>query len=167
MPSSAPRLVVADAGPLIALARVDQLHCLRPVLGQVLVPQKVREECLRGAQRDDELVLVAALTGGFDLQLVDDSVRPEVEARELDPGEVSVLSVALERGCGVLIDDRRGRRAADALGIPFIGTVGVLVLAKRHGLLSRVAPHLDALVKSGYFLSRSLRRSALRASGED
>jgi uncharacterized protein len=166
LPSSAPRIVVADAGPLIALARVNQLSSLPIVLGEVLVPLAVRDECLRGATRSDEQGLVTAFKEDGVLVSVADAARPEVELRDVDRGEASVLSVALDRGYGVLMDDRRGRRSAEVLGVPVIGTVGVLVLAKRHGLLKRIKPQLEYLVASGYHLSPSLCRSALQVAGE-
>jgi uncharacterized protein len=167
LPSSDRKEVVADdAGPLIALARLDLLSCLPVVIGSILVPETVRGECLRGAIRSDEQTLVAALGRRGLLEVMPDASRPEIVVREMDAGEASVLSVALDRHCGVIMDDRRGRRSAVELGIPVIGTVGILVLAKRRGLLNEISTRLDYLVESGYHLSDALRESALRAAGE-
>ena len=71
-----------------------------------------------------------------------------------------------ERGCRVLLDDRLARRVALQLGLPVVGTLGVLIAAKRRGLLERVRPGLQRLRASGYFLSDAVFAEALRLAGE-
>lgn len=64
------------------------------------------------------------------------------------------------------MDDKAGRSLAANAGVPVIGTVGVLVLAKRKGLVQKVMPLLGTLGSSGYFLSKEIIDAALAASGE-
>lgn len=66
-------------------------------------------------------------------------------ASDLGPGESEVLALALERpGATVILDDGTGRRCARLLGIPLMGTLGVLVAAKRRGWVRTLAPVLEA-----------------------
>jgi len=87
-------------------------------------------------------------------------------AQKIDAGEASAIAVALEYGCGVLMDDKAGRKMATTAAVSVIGTVGVLVLAKRKKLVLSVKPQLEKLSASGYFLSAEIIAAALAASGE-
>ncbi len=53
----------------------------------------------------------------------------------------------------MLIDDRAGRQAADNLNISKIGLVGILLLAKKKGLIDNVGTLLQELRTAGYWLS--------------
>jgi predicted nucleic acid-binding protein len=64
------------------------------------------------------------------------------------------------------MDDKAGRAVARRLGVAVIGSVGVLVLAKRNGLLPQVRPLLEALVDGGYFLAPDIVKEARRLAGE-
>ncbi|MDP2810752.1 MAG: DUF3368 domain-containing protein [Rhodocyclaceae bacterium] len=63
-------------------------------------------------------------------------------------------------------DDDYARRCAQSLGIQTLGTCGVIVLAKRRGVIAEVGPCLDALRAAGLWLSDSLVRAVLSESGE-
>lgn len=52
------------------------------------------------------------------------------------------------------------------MGLRVVVTVGVLVAAKGRGDISAMAPMLEALSASGFWLSASLVRRVLRAVGE-
>lgn len=76
-----------------------------------------------------------------------------VSARSGGAGEEAVLTEALARpGSAVVIDDGRGRRAAQALNVPCTGTLGVLILARQEGRLNEMAAPLRALQAAGIFL---------------
>jgi len=69
--------------------------------------------------------------------------------RSLEPRprrKTAVLSYALAHpGLRAVIDDADARRCAKTLGIPMLGTGGVLVLAKRRSLIPSVTDALRAL----------------------
>ena len=160
-------MIVADAGPLIAFARIGRLGILPEVLGTVLVPTPVVQECLRDRSRPDARVLARALEDGV---LVRRAFRTSAfyEALSLDLGAGESAAIALARSLErpVLLDERRARRVAERLGIAVVGSGGVLVEAKRLRLLPRVGPVIDALRGSGYRLSDALVAEILRRCGE-
>ena len=157
------RLIVADTGPLIALARVEQLDVLPALFQRVLLTPIVLAECEARPDRGEGHHIRAALEAGcFALQAPRDAL-PELG---IDPGETSALALALEHSASVLMDDKAGRSVARQLGVSVIGTVGVLVLAKRRGLLSRLHPLLESPMASGYFLTPNQVNEALRLAGE-
>jgi hypothetical protein len=158
------KLVIADAGPLIAFARLCQIQLLPQIFGRVLVTDIVFGECAGRVNFPESLLLHEAVANK-QLELC---TAPDFSAytQKIDAGEASAIAVAIEYGCGVLMDDKAGRKMAMNAAVPVIGTVGVLVLAKRKGLVPLVKPLLDNLVVSGYFLSEEIIAAALAAAGE-
>jgi uncharacterized protein len=88
---------------------------------------------------------------------------------ELDPGEAEAIACALEGSATLLlIDERRGRRVAQQLGISVIGLVGVLLLAKRRGLVAQIRPLLDGLrQRAGFWMSEALYARVLQEAEEN
>ena len=163
---SAP-LLVADSGPLIALARLDLLAIPSRLFGELLVTATVWREVTREPRPADQLALCAALDGGLLLVLDDPLQIPAALAEvQLDEGERSALALALLRDAVVLVDERRGRACAVDLGLSVLGTLGLLVRAREQGMVDRVRPLTDALLASGYFLARALVDRTLASIGE-
>ena len=156
-------IVVADTGPLIALARLDLLALPSALFGRALLTPIVLAECEAKPDRGEGVSVRAALDAGL-LRLAEaPATDPEWE---IDPGEASSIALAIAQNAGVLIDDKAGRNLASHLGRPIIGTAGLLVLAKRQGLVAHVKPHLVALNESGYFLGQDVLADVLQLAGE-
>jgi predicted nucleic acid-binding protein len=66
----------------------------------------------------------------------------------------------------VLADDADARTIAGQRGIPVVGTLGVLLAAKRRQLLAEVAPVIARMELLGMFVSVRLREEVLRIAGE-
>lgn len=158
------KIVIADAGPLIAFARLQQLGLLPQIFGRVFVTDIVFAECAGRADFPESPLIREAV----EKQRLELCAAPDFSAyaQKIDAGEASAIAVAIEYGCGVLMDDKAGRKMATNAAVPVIGTVGVLVLAKRKGLVPLAMPLLKALALSGYFLSDEIIAAALVASGE-
>ena len=87
--------------------------------------------------------------------------------RRLGDGEREALALAIElRADWIILDDLPARRSAQAASLNVIGTLGMLVAAKRAGLLQSIRPDLDALVRTSFFLSPQLYEQLLQAAGE-
>lgn len=166
------QVVIADAGPLIALARIDALPLLRGLFGQVRITRTIHDEILPSAGNfPDAAALAQALAEGWiDVAEIDLSgwrpLNPGVDA-----GEASAIHAAcLWRDAGdavlLVIDDRAGRAEARTHGIPLIGTAAVIGLAKTQGLVPAARPLLEQLIQSGYFLGASVVEAVLIETGE-
>ena len=163
-------VVVADAGPLIGLDRIDCLSVLASLYGSVLLPELVLAELHVDSDRPGARALSAALAHGTIRQ----QALPDHSATELarlglllDAGEASAILLATQIKCRfLLIDERRGRQIARAHGVPVVGLAGVLLAAKRSGLLPSVASTLADLSREGYRLSDALISEVLRLAGE-
>lgn len=165
------RVVIADAGPLIALARIDSLALLRRLFGRVSITATVRDELLPAdATFPDAERLTRTLAEGW-IEVVD---PPHDEWRPLnpgvDPGEASTIHMACrwrDAGDAVLlvIDDRAGRLEAKHHGIALIGTAAVIGLATTEGLIPAARPLLERLAASGYYLGQAVIDAVLAEAG--
>ena len=162
MPPLINKLVVTDAGPLMALGRQDLLGLLPALFQQVHVPEVVVRECLAHPDLPDAQRIEAALSEGW---LLAREASP-LDMRGLDLGERCAIAVALDLGATLLVDDRAARRHAEVLGLSVLGTLGVLVLAKRRGLIAEVKPVVQAMRQGGHFISPSALQAVLQAAGE-
>jgi len=155
-------VVVADSSPLIYLSRVGVLDLLAVVSGDVVVPRTVWDEVV---QRRPSAPGVDTLQQASWIR-VTDSELPQVDLG-LDPGETAAILLAEAiHGDLLLIDERIGRKVAEARGIAVRGTLGVLVQARQTGALPALRPVLDALVAEGFRIAPALVREALSRVGE-
>lgn len=84
----------------------------------------------------------------------------------VDAGEAEAITLASEKNCLLISDDKQARAAAKRLGVNVIGTVGVLIRAKQNIIIPEIKPILDALESNNFFISRALREEALKIVGE-
>lgn len=159
--------VVADAGPLIGLARVGLLDLLRQLYERVLVPVEVFEELRTADDRPGSRGLRAALEAGWLSVAPVETQGAESLSLALGPGEAAAILLAAQGPCRfLLLDERRGRAVAKGRGLRVVGTGGVLVAAKEKGLIDRVSDALEQLAAGGYRLSVELLARVLELAGE-
>ena len=91
----------------------------------------------------------------------------ELLAWDLGAGETAVISYALAKpGWTAILDDGAARRCARSLSVPLKGTLGIILLAKRRGLITAAAPVLEAIRQRGFRLDERLIAAALKELGE-
>ena len=163
MPASSLAIIVSDAGPLISLGRLDLLALLPALFAQIQVPQQVLDECLEKPGHLDTDRIEAAVQQGW-LEVC--KAQPLAEISGLGLGERAAIARASEIGAGLLADDQGARKMARSRGLVVIGTLGVLVKAKRNGRLILIAPLIEQLRTSGQRLSHTAVAEALAAAGE-
>lgn len=155
---------VVNSGPVIALSAIHQLDLLRNLFAVVYVPGAVYYEVVElGAGRAG----CEELKGAAWMRRATSTPDPLL-LRELGRGEAEAIAFAAGTpGVTAVLDDKRARRIARvAYGVPLVGTAGILVRAKRAGLLVAVRPAIDAILAAGYFVSGFTVKAALRAAGE-
>lgn len=158
--------IVVNTGPLIALGTCGQIGLLRLLHPRVVVPEAVVTELERGYVDEASMSVGVLRPEWIEIQSPAHPPSPLLLAY-LDEGEAAVISLALELGfLWVLIDERRGRLVARTIGLRVSGSVGVLLKAKREGMLSAVRPCLEAMRSRGIWLSERLVAFALREAGE-
>lgn len=156
--------VVINASPLITLFRSGQAELLPRLFDRIVVPEAVWHEVAV-----DEWEDMAARELGNQSWPVREEIdsSPRVAAWALGAGETAVLSHALANPpLRAVIDDMDALRCAQALGIPFLGTGGILILAKRRGLLTSVSDGIEKLRNAGLWLSDDVVRILKTQAGE-
>lgn len=155
---------VANASPIIALAKIDRLELLAKLTREVLLPQAVVEEIIAGSADDSARQMIEA---GWGTRATPQDITPELLEWGLGPGETSVLALALERAPAVaLLDDAAARTCAKAIGVSTIGSLGIILRAKKQRLLSSASEAMKALRDAGLFLDDETIRRALLHVGE-
>lgn len=156
--------VIINHSPLVALWELGHLALLRALYTKVLMPEEVAEEFLRKEPMTRETALDEA-TWLEVVQLaipLDDSDYPELER-----GEAAVLALAAERGARLVIfDDLDARQYAQRLHLTVTGTVGILLEAKKKGLIDVIEPLLTDLRNNGMYLGDAVIVHALQLAGE-
>ena len=147
--------VVSDSSPLIALERIAHLHLLPALFEKVVIPSAVRLEVYGNRplpEWTEEIAIKQTLT-------------PRMIAARLGLGESEAIALALELDAEeLLLDDLAARRLATSLGVPMIGTLGLLLRAKQHGLIPQVKPVLEALRQGGFHISERMFDGILLAA---
>lgn len=163
-------IVVSDTSPLSGLAIAGYLSLLPQLYGRVIIPVAVADELKRGGQDEPRITEVLApdwieVRQPQDLALVE---ALQVE-HNLDRGESEAIALALElKADELLIDERLGRREASRLGLSITGLLGILLVAKRRGLIGEIRPVVNALIdEAGFRVSSQLYAEVLAVAGED
>ena len=160
-----PDTAVANASPIIYLARSDFFDLLHIAAAEVLVPAAVADEILVRGPADPA---ARALTETPWIRKVESPQIPRsVLAWDLGPGESAAIAWALAHpGCLAIIDDLEGRRCAETHEIRLRGTLGLVLRAKRQGVILEARPVLRRLRAAGMYLSSQLMDIALAEVGE-
>jgi predicted nucleic acid-binding protein len=159
------RVWVVNSSPLILLGKIGRVALLGELSDELIVPGVVAREV--GAKPDGEQIVseVASLVGTrFEGEI---TTSPEIAAWNLGRGESQVLALAgTHPGSRAVLDDLEARRCAQSLGLSLIGTLGVVLRAKRKGVIERARPVIEHLRRVGLYASDSLVERALAHLGE-
>ncbi|MBE9077987.1 DUF3368 domain-containing protein [Romeria aff. gracilis LEGE 07310] len=146
--------IVSNSAGLIALERIQRLDLLPRVYSTLWIPQAVEAEI--GFETDWLLV-----------QTVENQALVANLKTQVGAGESEAIALALEiKNIPVLLDDKKARRIAKQLGLQVTGTVGMLLKAKKQGIVSAIEPILDALENVDFRVSSELRTLALELANE-
>ena len=152
-------LVVSDTSPVTSLLQIGKGDLLAVLFGRVLIPPSVRTELLR---------FHSSLPDYLESREVEDQQTVEALARDLDRGEAEAIVLAKEAGADyLLMDEKRGRAAAELRGLTVIGLLGVLLMAKKAGHVHALGKLIAELKsKAGFFVSEAVERIILAAADE-
>jgi predicted nucleic acid-binding protein len=130
------RLVVADAGPLNYLVRIGESDVLPKLFEKVFVPEAVHAELRHRVAPPLVRGWAENPPAWLEIRPSPAAIYDDPALRALDDGERAALVLACALGADlVLMDDRAGVAVARQQGFAVTGTLGVLDLAARHGLI--------------------------------
>jgi predicted nucleic acid-binding protein len=158
--------IISNAGPLITLSQVGKLNLLKELYGTIIIPETVQYEVVvqgQGAVGAEEV----GKASWINVQAVTNKLAVELLRERLDAGESEAIVLAMESKADLLLmDEARARRISEGRGIKLIGTLGLLAVAKKRGLITKIRPLLDQLMSVGFYMSSDLYQAMLEQTGE-
>ena len=147
-------VVISDTGPLIALARVDALFIPQALFSSLRIPEAVRVECVRKPGEDTRRIEQATRDGWISVVSLKRKPADRPFSLSLGRGETEAIQLALETTQSLLIiDDRLARRRARQVGLDYIGTVRMLLLAEERQVIHDAEAIVQRMTASGYRIS--------------
>jgi predicted nucleic acid-binding protein len=149
------RVVISDTACLIALDKIGHLSLLRSLYGSVLITPTIADE-FHGILPDWIQVREPANTP---LQIFLEET--------IDAGEASAIALAVEiKDCYLILDDLRARKVASGLGLTFTGTLGIIAIAKKRGIIPSARYLFEKLRETDFWISDKFFQQLLTELGE-
>lgn len=152
-------IIISDTSPITSLIRIKQIEILKKIYSNVIIPKSVYNELLVEHKRLPSFIIV---------EKVIDKKYADFLKIELDEGEAEAIALAKEKKAAfLLIDEMKGRLIAEREGITIIGLIGVLLAAKKKGLISSIKEMIELLqTNAGFWISEEFKTRILDVAGE-
>ena len=156
---------VVNASPLILLAKIGRVDLLLGLTGKLVIPASVASEIQGGPSGDPAREWLHG--AGAQWVRADVPLDPAIAAWDLGAGETAVLNWAYRhREYEAILDDRAARKCAGIQRLAYRGTLGVILGAKKRGLVPAAKPVCDQLIQAGLLIDPIVLRGALGLVGE-
>jgi predicted nucleic acid-binding protein len=149
------KVIISDTSCLILLDKIGELKLLNKLFGQIIVTQEIAREFKN------------ELPDWFTVEEPTNKNYQKILEASLDKGEASAIAFAIEQtDCLLIIDDYKGRKYAEQLGIKITGTLGVIIDAKLSGHIESVKPMLDKIKNTDFRLTAELEKRTIEKANE-
>ncbi|MBX2961895.1 MAG: DUF3368 domain-containing protein [Cyclobacteriaceae bacterium] len=149
-------VIISDTSCLILLDKIGELDLLKKLFGEIIITNEIALEFKKD------------LPDWFIVKEPANKTYQKILEASLDKGEASAIAFAIEQeDCLLIIDDYKGRKYAEQLGIKITGTLGIIVSAKLSGQIKSVKPILNKIKKTDFRLTNELERRTLAKSNEE
>jgi predicted nucleic acid-binding protein len=149
------RVIISDTSCLILLDKIGELKLLKKLFGQIIVTQEIANEFKK------------ELPDWFIIEEPANKTYQKILEASLDKGEASAIAFAIAQAdCLLIIDDYKGRKYAEQLGIKITGTLGVIINAKLSGHIESVRPILKKIKNTDFRLTAELEKRTIEKSNE-
>lgn len=159
--------VIVNSTPLIALCNIGRLDLLQKVYGRIVIPQAVFDEV---TEKDDSACRqIKQRPDWIEVKQISDNSQKQMYRAKLHDGEAEVMILAQEPPTAdlLIIDDTAAKKTAKFLGLHVTGTLGVLLRAKRMGLVEEIAPLIEDLCKNGFYVDETVKAMALKQASKN
>lgn len=158
---------VSNSSPIMNLAAIGRLGLIKLKFGNVVIPDAVWCEVVidgKGKSGAEDV----ENSDWIKIQSVRDKALVKALEKDLDSGESEAITLAVENNADVLLlDDKSARLIAANLGLNIIGIVGILIWAKKKGIIEQLSKELENLRKKANFrMSEDLIKRALQEVDE-
>lgn len=150
------KIILSDTSCLILLDRIGELELLHKLFKSICVTPEIADE------------FKEKLPEWVKIEEANNKTYQKILEASLDKGEASAIAFAIEHpDCLLIIDDFKGRKYAEQLGIQITGTLGVIIQAKLMGHLKSVRPIVNKIKKTDFRISAELELSVLKKAQEE
>lgn len=149
------KAIISDTSCLILLDKIGELAILNKLFGTIITTAEVAGE------------FGQPLPSWIEIRQPSDKNYQAIIEASVDKGEASAIALAVElNDCLLIIDDLKGRKFANQIGLTIIGTIGVIVDAKLTGIITSVIPILAKIKLTNFRITEQLEAIILKRSGE-
>ena len=161
-------IVIADAGPLIALSRIDRLSLLQQLFQDIVITETIRDEILvNDHSLGKEVIEKAINTQWLNIRKVNLKTWKPLNPG-IDAGESSAIFLATQspESSLLIMDDQAGRAEARYQKLAVIGTAAIIGMAKEQRLIDSAKTVLHELRDAGYYIGEAIIQTVLKDIGE-
>lgn len=157
-------ILVADSSSLIALSICDQLDLLEKLFENVQVPISVYKEIDIPDKPESGRIKKFLQEKISKVDLSSYIISTPI----LGKGELEAMALYKQvKADYLLTDDKQARKVAEYNKIKIVGSMGVLIMAKKQGLIKSIKPSLDAIYNSYIYISEDLYHYVLSIANEN
>lgn len=159
--------VVSNTSPIINLAAIQQLEILHQLYSELFIPPAVYHEIvIRGAGQPGASEIPKS--NWIVIQKIKNRSLLKALEFELDAGEAEAITLSVELEADLLlIDEKIGRASAARLDVRRIGVLGILLDAKKQGVIKQIKPLLNRLrIDAGFWIRPQLYQYILKLAHE-
>jgi len=149
------KLIISDTSCFITLSNIGELNLLQLLYKRIVTTTEIAQEFGESLPEWVEVVTVS------------DKAKQELLEMQVDKGEASAITLALEsENPFLIIDDYKARKLAHNLKLNHTGTIGVIIAAKQKGIINTVKPILEKIKETNFRISADLELHALIQANE-
>ncbi len=149
------KAIISDTSCLILLDKIGELEILHKLFGTIITTTEVANE------------FGLPLPYWVEIKQPSDNNYQSIIEASVDKGEASAIALAIELDdCLLIIDDLKGRKFANQIGLTIIGTIGIIVDAKLAGIIPSVKPILTKIKSTNFRITEQLEAIILKRSAE-
>jgi len=160
-----PKKWVVDASPIISLTSINKASFLIELCDELLIPKGVAEEIDRGPEDDPAKIWLKRYGGPY----IEDvgTIKAVISAWDLGRGETEVINWAFANSDWIpVLDDKAARNCVKSLNRGVLGTIGIIIMAKKEQKIVTINPLLNQLDQIGFRIGRDLFDAAADLAGE-
>ena len=155
-------MIVSDDSPLIVLLKTNKLSILQKLFTKIIVPKAVYQEITAKEQEKQ----IFDKTDWIEIRDIKNSELNNLLEKLIDKGEAEAIILAKELKTSLLVDDAKARKYAILLNVEVIGTLGLLKMAKKRGIIPSVKETISDMLAEGYYIEDKLIARILEDVGE-
>lgn len=159
-------IVVSNSTILIGLSKIGKLDLLQKLFTKIVIPAEVFDEVVGKGENKPGADDVKNASW-IETSSISDRIQVQLLMGSLDKGEAEAVVLAKEKGANlILLDEEKARKMAVLAGFKVMGVLGVLLLAKKLGIITAVKPYIQKLQQKKFRIGDKVVVRALREAGE-